>query len=239
MAGKNAECSVAVPQKRNVMKKKRRNARAHSRAKMRTEEVVYSAKELSPETWADFAKVFSQGSGWNHCQCMHFHRPHALPKSERLRTRAERAVRNRKQKKELVEQGRAHGILVYAGGEPVGWCQFGPMEELPRTDNARKYRKAAPEAGSAKLWRIPCFAVLKEYRKRGAASFGLRAALEAIRKRGGGVVEGYPIERWLQRTFGNESTSGTASMFAKAGFRKVAPLGSTRFSAHVLMRRKV
>jgi len=30
-------------------------------------------------------------------------------------------VRNRRQKKELVEHGLAHGILVYAKGEHVGW----------------------------------------------------------------------------------------------------------------------
>jgi len=148
---------------------------------------VYSAKELSLETWPDFVTVFSQGSGWDHCQCMHFHRPHALPKSERLRTRAERAERNRGQKKELVQKGCAHGIIVYAAGEPVGWCQFGRKEELPRMDNARTYRERAPEAEKdAALWRIPCFAVLKEHRKRGAASFALGAALEAIRGRGGG-----------------------------------------------------
>lgn len=171
---------------------------------------------------------------------MHFHRPHALPKSERLRTRAERAERNRGQKKELVQKGCAHGIIVYAAGEPVGWCQFGRKEELPRIDNGRKYRERAPQAGKdATLWRIPCFAVLKGHRKRGVASFALGAALEAIRERGGGIVEGYPIDRWLRRTFGNESTSGTASMFAKAGFRKVASLGSTRFSSHVLMRKRV
>ena len=207
--------------------------------KSKDQGAIYSAKELSTETWADFVQVFSQGSGWDHCQCMHFHRPQALPNRERLRTRAERAVRNRKQKKELVERGFAHGIIVYANGEPAGWCQFGLREELPRIDTARKYREGAPKVGSAKLWRIPCFAVLKNHRKRGAASFALRAALGAIRKRGGGIVEAYPIERWLRRAFGNESTSGTASMFAKAGFRKVASLGSTRFSSHVLMRKKV
>ena len=200
---------------------------------------MYSTKELSRKTWPDFVRVFSQGSGWDHCQCMHFHRPRALPKSQRLRTRAERAIRNRKQKKELVEKGCAHGIIVYANGDPVGWCQYGPREELPRIDNSRKHRERTPETPTEKLWRIPCFAVLRKYRRCGVASIALNAALGAIRKRGGGVVEGYPIDRWLRRTFGNESTGGTASMFKKAGFREVASLGITRFSSHVLMRRKI
>ncbi len=200
---------------------------------------TYATKELSKETWADFARLFSQGNGWDFCCCMHFHRPHGLPKNEWLRTRAERGVRNRREKQELVVRGCAHGILVYAKGEPVGWCQYGRREELPRIDNSRKYQGLAPEDATQKLWRITCFAVLKPYRKRGVASAALKAALEAIKRKGGGLVEAYPISRWLSSTFGNESTHGTASMFKKAGFKAVAPFGSTRFSTHVLMRKTV
>ena len=200
---------------------------------------AYTTKELSKKTWPDFVKLFSQGNGFDFCMCMHFQRPRSLPKSEWLRTRAERQVRNRRQKKALVEEGRAHGILVYAGGEPVGWCQYGPREELPRIDNSHKYRKLAPEPGAEKLWRITCFSVLKNYRKRGVASAALKAALEAIKKKGCGLVEGYPINRWETYAFGNESTAGTASMFEKAGFKQVCDFGSTRFSSRVLMRRTV
>jgi GNAT superfamily N-acetyltransferase len=162
-----------------------------------------------------------------------------LPRCQQLPTRAERGVRNRKEKRALIEKGCAHGIIVYANGEPVGWCQYGPSEELPRIDNSRKYQALAPKHGKRKLWRITCFAVLKKYRKRGVASAGLKAALQAIRDKGGGLVEAYPINRWLTRAFGNESTHGTASMFRKAGFKTVVSFGSTRFSSHLLMRRTV
>jgi len=205
---------------------------------MRSEATVYTTRELSPATWPDFAKLFSQGNGWDHCCCMHFHRPCGLPKAERLHSRAERAVRNRRQKKALVEGGRAHGILVYADGKPVGWCQYGLQEELPRIDNQRKYRRLAPES-TERLWRITCFVVDKKYRMRGVGSAALQAALESIKKKGGGLVEAYPITRWESHAFGNESTHGTASMFRKEAFKTVARLGSTRFSTHVLMRKKV
>jgi GNAT superfamily N-acetyltransferase len=205
---------------------------------MSPQEPSYTTKELSKRTWPDFAKLFSRGNGWGFCWCMHFHRPCGLPKSQWLRTRAERGVRNQREKLELVERGCAHGILVYANGEPVGWCQYGLREELPRIDNSRKYRGLAPK-GTETLWRITCFAVLKPYRKRAVASAALNAALEAIRNKGGGLVEAYPITRWETRAFGNESTHGTASMFRKAGFKVVAPFGSTRFSTHVLMRKTV
>jgi len=200
---------------------------------------AYTTRELSKKTWPDFERLFSQGGGWDFCWCMHFQRPCSLPKNKRLLTRAERGVRNRREKKELIERGCAHGILVYAKGEPVGWCQYGPKEELPRIDNSRKYRGLATEGDTEKLWRITCFVVHKKYRRRGVASAALKAALKAIRNKGGGLVEAYPITRWESYAFGNESTHGTSSMFEKEGFKAVAPFGSTRFSTHVLMRRSV
>jgi GNAT superfamily N-acetyltransferase len=199
---------------------------------------TYTTKELSVKTWPDFVRLFSQGSGWDFCQCMHFHRSRSLPKEQWLRTRAERVARNRRQKRALVEQGCTHGILVYAKEEPVGWCQYGLREELPRIDNKRAYEGLAPNE-TQRLWRITCFAVLKPYRGRGVASAALQAALKSIRRQGGGLVEAYPITRGLSRAFGNESTHGTKSMFVKAGFKAVAPIGSTRFSSHVLMRKTV
>ncbi|MGC2530549.1 MAG: GNAT family N-acetyltransferase [Candidatus Acidiferrum sp.] len=199
----------------------------------------YTTKELSQETWPDFIKLFSQGNGWDHCQCMHFHRPCALPKEKWLRTRAERAIRNRREKKQLVDSARSHGILVYANNEPVGWCQYGPQEELPRIDNSRNYRAHAPKPAAQKLWRITCFVVLKNHRKQGVATAALKAALASIKKKGGGIVEAYPIATWQPRAFGNESTHGTASMFIRAGFQVVAPFAKTIFSTSVLMRRTV
>ena len=198
---------------------------------------TYTTKELTIRTWPDFERLFSQGNGWDFCWCMHFQRPRTLPKNKWRRTRTERGVRNRREKKELVEKGRARGILVYANGEPVGWCQYGPQQELPRIDHKRNYRSSLFEDGAKKLWRIPCFVVDKQHRRRGVATAALKAALEAIRNRGGGVVEAYPIIPWEELcrarvrhcghapAFGNASTHGTLSMFQKQGFKVVGPCG--------------
>ena len=214
---------------------------------------LFTTKELSPETWSDFARLFSQGNGWDHCWCIHFQRPRSLPKEQHLHTRVERSVRNCQQKKSLVDAGRAHGMLVYAENEPVGWCQYGLREELPRIDNSRNYRALSLKQGKSPkpksthqkstpephLWRITCFVVDKRYRRRGVATAALKAVLASIKQQGGGIVEAYPITRWESRAFGNESTNGTYSMFKRQGFKTVASLGSTRFSTHVLVRRFV
>ena len=80
----------------------------------------------------------------------------------------------------------------------------------------------------AQIWRITCFVVDKQYRKRGVASAALKAALEGIRNKGGGLVEAYPITQWEPSTFGNVSTHGTVSMFEKEGFKAVASSAVSR-----------
>jgi len=140
----------------------------------------YSTKELSKRTWPDFERLFLKqgvvGGGW-WCWCMYHQRPRFSSEFREPRTRAERAVRYRREKRELVEKGCAHGILVYAKGEPAGWCQFGPREELPRIDNSPKYRRLALEDETDRLWRITCFVVDKQYRRRGVAGAALKGAL--------------------------------------------------------------
>ena len=150
---------------------------------MPSQAMAYATKELSKTTWPDFEKLFSQKNGWDHCQCMHFHRPCSLPTDQWLHSRAERALRNRREKRQLVEKGRAHGILVYANSEPIGWCQYGFREELPRIDKSRNYQALASRGASVRLWRITCFVVDRKHRKRGVATAALRAALESIRKK--------------------------------------------------------
>lgn len=130
-----------------------------------------------------------------------------------------------------MESGRAHGILVYADGEPVGWCQYGPRDELPRVEQNRAYRRFAPSGDPDKLWRITCFVVPARYRRRGVASAALKAALQAIKRRGGGLVEAYPITRWEAY----QKYLGTVSMFQKEGFRIVGPLGKD----NVVMRKRI
>ena len=105
------------------------------------------------------------------------------------------------------------------------------MEELPRVDSNRSYRRLARESDAKRLWRITCFTVDKKYRERGVASVALKAALEAIRSKGGGLVEAYPIIRWgAYREY-----LGTVSMFQKEGFKIAAPFGKS----NVVMRRTI
>ena len=64
----------------------------------------------------------------------------------------------------------------------------------------------------------------------------MNAALDAIRKKGGGLVEAFPVSKTDQGS--NYVYCGTVSMFAKAGFKTIAPLATGRI-ATVVMRRTI
>ncbi|MGH9158509.1 MAG: GNAT family N-acetyltransferase [Vicinamibacteraceae bacterium] len=174
----------------------------------------FTAKELSTKTWPDFVRLFSQGGGWDFCACMLNPRGCHLPIAK-FRTRAEQRVRNQHEMRELVEHGRTRGILVYAEGEPVGWCQYGRVEELPIPGVVQPRRVVTGACHPTSQWRITCFVTHRKHRRQGVAGVALAAVVESIRKHGGGWVEGCPIAaayphidrrvRELQRTYGKRS----------------------------------
>jgi GNAT superfamily N-acetyltransferase len=194
-------------------------------------ELRYTTKELSPRTWGDFERLFLRKSRWGGCWCMVFQRLGTLPKSQKGGMTRSRVARSRRDKKVLVEKGRSHGILIYSGGEPIGWCQYGPKEELPRIDVGTTYRRLSLDDGGKKLWRITCFWVDRRHRNRGVAGVALKAAVDSIGKKGGNIIEAYPAVR---KGFPSDWT-GTLSMFKKEGFEVVARFGKY----NVLVRRTV
>ena len=107
---------------------------------------AFTTKMLSKRTCDDFEALFAAGTGWGRCGCLF-----ALdaPRSTRGGTWAQQREANLCTMRGLVDQGRAHGILVYDDGEPVGWCQFVPKDELRFTDVAT----------SGANWFITCFVV--------------------------------------------------------------------------------
>ena len=96
---------------------------------------------------------------------------------------------NRERKMARVLGGTAHAALVFDGDACVGWCQFGPTDELPRIKSRAAYEQTV---GVLPDWRIGCFYVAKGHRRRGVATAALAGAVDLIARSGGGVVEGYP-----------------------------------------------
>ena len=142
----------------------------------------FSVEFLNETTWPHFAGLVERHNGvWGGCWCMSFH-------AEGV-GRTKTATQNRSEKEARVREGRAHAALVFDGTTCVGWCQFGPTEELPRIKSQRAYHEgltALPD------WRITCLFVDKSRRGRGVAAAALAGALREISRVGGGTVESYP-----------------------------------------------
>lgn len=126
---------------------------------------------------------------------------------------------NRAAFRALVESGQARGILAFAGKTPVAWCTFGPRTAFPRLDRTRAYQRD----DTAGIWSIPCFFILKDYRRQGVATQLLACALAEIRNLGGKEVEAYPVPL----TKAGESLpavfafTGPLPLFEAAGFEVV------------------
>ena len=178
--------------------------------------MTHETKLLSPKTWTDFERLFAPGTGWAFCACMLYQRGCHLEKSKFPNRAAER-IQNQAEKGALVQAGRAHGVLVYDKDVPVGWCQYGPADELPLPGERRRDRRVPP-LGAGVKWRITCFVTAVRHRRRGVARAALRAALDAIREGGGGLVEAYPT---LKPDDGNWGHTGTISLFEREGFALV------------------
>ena len=176
----------------------------------------FLVRELGGETWPDFARIVEKHNGvWGGCWCTAFH----LKRSEEK----EWAGKHKALKERLVRANRSHAALVYDGPDVVGWCQFGSPAELPaRMSGFNRLGEAPPD------WRITCFFIDRDHRKEGVAKAALEGALRFIAAKGGGTVDGYPIDTRGKPYSSSFLWGGTESMFAEFGFHLLGNLGSTK-----------
>jgi GNAT superfamily N-acetyltransferase len=182
----------------------------------------YHVKPLDTDTWTDFARLVERHNGvWGGCWCIAFH-----PEG------AQRGTDHRAQKERRVRDGEAHAALVFDGDLCVGWCQFGPPDELPRIKFGRAYREGATDPPD---WRITCFFVDKSYRHKGVAAAALKGALQEIARLGGGIVESSPEDVEGRKVSNSFLYNATAAMFERQGFTRTRQLGKNNW----LMTKKV
>lgn len=186
----------------------------------------FTVRELSPETWPDFARIVEKHHGvWGGCWCITFHHPTGKTTGT--------AAGNRAVKERLVRAGQTHAALVYDGGEVVGWCQFGAPSEIPgRMSGFNRLGLDPPD------WRIPCFFVDRDRRRSGVAKAALAGALRIIATNGGGTVDAYPLSLHGKPYGSSFLFGGTETMFAAAGFRVIGHLGPTKVVMRKTVRRR-
>jgi GNAT superfamily N-acetyltransferase len=179
----------------------------------------FIVKPLDEHTWPDFARLVEKHNGvWGGCWCMAFH--------EEGVGRTRSALHNRFEKECRVREGRAHAALVFDGSTAIGWCQFGPVDELPRIKHKRDYLNGLT---SLPDWRITCFFVDRDYRGKGIASVALEGALNEIARLGGGIIESYPEDVAGRSVSGSFLHNGTLSLFERQGFQRTRRLGKNHW----------
>jgi GNAT superfamily N-acetyltransferase len=187
---------------------------------MPTRETKISGLEFCPLTrdrWVDFEELFGQHGACGGCWCMWWR----LSQSEFMRQRGEA---NKKALKGVVDSGVVPGILAYSNRQPVGWCAVAPRETLPRLERSRILKRVDDKP----VWSVICFFVAKAFRGKGVSVGLLEAAADYVRKQGGRIVEGYPVEPKKGRAPDPFVYTGLASAFRKVGFAEVIRRSETR-----------
>ncbi len=125
--------------------------------------------------------------------------------------------------KSVVDSGVATGLLAYLHGDVVGWIAVEPRDSYPRLG----YSRILQPVDDRPVWSVTCFFVARKTRRKGIAVELLKAAVDHVRKHGGKIVEGYPVdtEKDMPAPF---LFTGTASAFQRAGFLEVARRSPTR-----------
>lgn len=175
-----------------------------------------SFKPIKRDLWSDLEELFGPNGACGGCWCMFW----------KLRGKAfdeSKGLENRQMHKSMVTSGVATGLLAYWQGEVVGWVAVEPRPAYEKLAHSR----ALKPMDEQEVWSITCFFVAKRFRRKGIAVELIKAAVSHVRKMGGRIVEGYPVDTM------NESPApfvftGTASAFRKAGFREVARNAPTR-----------
>ena len=187
----------------------------------------YTTRPLTDETWQDFAGLVEANNGvWGGCWCMGFH-PEGVGEGTT-------AAQNRDGKQRHVQNGTVRQVLVYDGDVCVGWCQYGPPAEVPRTKNPKAYQAGLDELPD---WRIGCIFTGKGHRRQGVARAALTAALAAIEDAGGGLVEAYPEQvegREPQR--GAYFHTGSENLFEELGFERDRRIAKWRWVMRLRVR---
>ena len=106
----------------------------------------------------------------------------------------------------------------------MAWCSVAPRESFPALGRSRILKKVDDQA----VWSISCFFIHKDYRKQGLSVRILEAAVDYVRKQGGKIVEGYPVEPKKGKTADVFAWTGLVSLFKKTGFVECARRSETR-----------
>jgi hypothetical protein len=179
----------------------------------------YTWHPLTPERWDDLVALFGPNGASCGCWCMSFRLAGAQFRAQC----AGGGAANREALRALTTAGNVPGILAYEGDIPVGWCAVGPRSTFPKLDRSSIYRRRddVDAPADTPVWSIVCFYIGRTYRRRGVMAYLVRAAVEYVHERGGGIVEACPRREPGDHAAGT-AWAGLLPVFTAAGFAEAA-----------------
>ena len=167
---------------------------------------------VTPDRFEDFADVINPNRRASHCWCLS-HRLRAQDiaalggTDEDARERAARA---------MCAEKLPPGVVTYRDGTPVGWCNIGPRQDIPRLAASKLIRPV----DDVPVWSIICVVVRGGHRKQGVVGHLIQGAVEWARANGAPAVEAYPVDPPGRMDL-TMAFVGTKAMFDAAGFEVI------------------
>lgn len=168
------------------------------------------AYSLGMDRWKDFTSLFGRNGACGGCWCMSWR----LKKAD---FEAQKGEGNKQAMKQLIEQDEPAGVLMYLGGEPVGWCAVAPREKYIRLEHSHIFKRIDDRP----VWSVSCFYLSKANRRKGLSVELIHAAISYGKLHGAEVIEAYPAVPYDRSVPGAFLWTGVPSAFEKAGFREV------------------
>lgn len=155
---------------------------------------------------------------WGGCYCSFYDDPRT---ENEINALPDKRSKNRAAREKTIETGNASGLLAYARGKVIGWCNVAPRGSYVNP----RYLEQAMLNANERVGSITCFVVSSQHRKSGVAWKLLRSACELVRKWVLPIAEGYPRnpelswENPYKIPQDNLSFRGSFNMFQRSGFR--------------------
>lgn len=172
-----------------------------------------SIRSLSRSDWPVLERLFGPNGACGGCWCMWWRVEKGGKTYDALKGEPNRCAMRR-----LVKAGKVHGMLAFAGREPVGWCSFGPKKGFPRLMRARVLTRES----NRRVWSLVCFYIRGRHRNSGLASRLAKAATARCFKKGAEEIEAYPVaaKNPKKRMPAAFAWTGVPPMFERIGYRK-------------------
>lgn len=173
---------------------------------------------MTADRWDHLAEFFGPSGAYSHCWCVWWR----VPSKEYDAGCRDGGVGNREVLQRLTEDGRVPGLLAYRTEKPdtpVGWVSVAPRGDFGRVQRSRLFKPEAGDApGDEDVWSVTCFWIPRVNRRQGIGRALLDGAVDYAFAQGATAVEGYPVDTGGEKTAAASIFTGTAAMFADAGF---------------------